>query len=90
MAAPLTGAKVVGGMGEPDDWRQYATPGNARMIEMATDPGSWLPIPSVGAAKNALKAAGPAARAIRYGSGIPTSLIDNNGQIIRQLMSTPR
>jgi hypothetical protein len=90
MAAPLTGSRVSGGMGEPDDWRQYATPGNARMIEMATDPGNWLPLPSMGAAKNALKAAGPAAKALRYGGGIPTSLVDPRGQIIRQLMSTPR
>ena len=90
MAAPLTGERVVGGYGEPDDWRQYATPGNALMIEMATDPGNWLPLPSAGAAKNALKAVGPAAKALRYGGGIPTSLIDSNGQIIRQLMSTPR
>jgi hypothetical protein len=90
MAAPLTGERVVGGYGEPDDWRQYATPGNAMFLDMATDPGNWLPLPSVGAAKNAVKAAGPAMKAMRYGGGIPTSLIDSNGQIIRQLMSTPR
>jgi hypothetical protein len=28
--------------------------------------------------------------AMRYGGGIPTSLVDSNGQVIRQLMSTPR
>jgi len=90
MAAPLTGSRVAGGRGEPDDWRQYATPGNAMMIEMATDPGQWLTLHTVGAAKNALKAAGPAMKAMRYGGGIPTSLVDSNGQLIRQLMSTPR
>jgi len=90
MAAPLTGERVVGGYGEPDDWRQYATPGNAMLIGMATDPSQWLTLPAVGAAKNALKAAGPAAKALRYGGGIPTSLVDSNGQLIRQLMSTPR
>jgi hypothetical protein len=88
MVAPLTGARVVGGYGESDDWRQYATPGNAMMIDIATDLGNWLPLPTIGAAKNALKAAGPAT--LRYGGGIPTSLVDRNGQVIRQLMSTPR
>jgi hypothetical protein len=90
MAAPLTGERVVGGYGEPDDWRQYATPGNAMFWDMATDPGNWLPLPSIGAAKNALKASGPAMKTMRYGGGISTSLVDPRGQIIRQLMSTPR
>jgi hypothetical protein len=90
MAAPLTGARVVGGYGEPDDWRQYATPGNAMFWDMTTDPGNWLPLPTIGAARNALKAAGPAMKTMRYGGGIPTSLVDSQGQLIRQLMSTPR
>ena len=90
MAAPLTGARVVGGYGEPDDWRQYATPGNAMFWDAATDPGNWLSLPTVGAARNALKAAGPAMKTMRYGGGIPTSLVDSQGQLIRQLMSTPR
>lgn len=90
MAAPLTGDRVVGGYGEQDDWRQYATPNNAMFWDVATDPGSWLPLPSIGAAKNALKAAGPAMKTMRYGGGIPTSLVDSQGQLVRQLMSTPR
>jgi hypothetical protein len=90
MAAPLTGARVVGGYGEPDDWRQYATPGNAMFWDMTTDPGNWLPLPTIGAARNALKAAGPAMKTMRYGGGIPTSLVDSQGNLIRQLMSTPR
>ena len=81
IVAPLTGARVVGGYGEPDDWRQYASPGNAMAIEMVTDPGNWLPLPSVGSAKNGLKALGGAMRANK---GI--QLIDAHGNAIRQLM----
>jgi hypothetical protein len=58
--------------------------------DMTTDPGNWLPLPTIGAARNALKAAGPAMKTMRYGGGIPTSLVDSQGNLIRQLMSTPR
>jgi hypothetical protein len=84
IVAPLTGERVVGGYGESDDWRQYASPGNAMAIEMVTDPGNWLPLPSVGAAKNTLKSMAGAADALRYGKGI--QILDTHGNAVRQLM----
>jgi hypothetical protein len=84
MAAPLTGSRVVGGYQEPDDWRQYATPGNAMAIEMVTDPGNWLPLPSVNAVKSGLRSASGAANALRYGRGI--KVLDNHGNAVRQLV----
>jgi hypothetical protein len=81
IVAPLTGERVVGGYGEPDDWRQYASPGNAMVIDMATDPGNWIPLPSVGAAKNGLKALGGGLRASKA-----IQLIDTHGNAVRQLM----
>jgi len=76
MAAPLTGAKVVGGYGEPDDWRQYATPGNAMFLDIITDPGNFLTLPSGGAM---LKGARSAGRAVR-------PLGDTGGPAIRSLL----
>jgi hypothetical protein len=83
MVAPLTGARVVGGYGEPDDWRQYATPGNAMFWDIATDPGNFLPLP-LGAARKGLTAAKTAGR---YGSSL---LDDAGGAAIRSLLEAGR
>jgi len=83
MVAPLTGAKVVGGYKEPDDWRQYATPGNALFLDMATDPGNYLPLP-IGMARKGVTAAKAAGR---YGSSL---FDDAGGMAIRSLLEAGR
>jgi hypothetical protein len=51
-------------------------------------------LPDLGNANTAMRGGAKAASGLmdtmRYGGGIPTSLIDNHGNLIRQLMSTPR
>ena len=89
MVAPLTGAKVVGGYGEPDDWRQYATPGNAMAIEMLTDPGNWVTLPSATAFAKRAGLAGRAANVGRKASGRIHSL-DEAADAIRSLIAAPR
>lgn len=90
---------AAGTPGSPDDWREDAR--NAGMSEAAvlaldigTDPETYLltPIPFLAAGRvartlpRAMKAYGSA---IRYGKGIPTHLVDEAGEVIRQLRSTP-
>lgn len=85
---------AAGTPGSPDDWREDAR--NAGMSEAAvmaldigTDPETYMltPIP-FRVAGAAFRGAKPMAAAMRYGKGIPTHLVDEAGQVIRQLRSS--
>lgn len=80
------------------------TPSGIMAFDIGTDPEAWLTAPVAGPAAFVVPAlpfaAGRAARAglrygddalhaARYGRGIPTHLVDEAGDVIRRLRSTP-
>ena len=90
--SPLLPSEAAGGYGQPDDWRQYVSPGNAMVIDVATDPMSYGTMGIKPAAKvlgrvgvRALRGLGPAIDAARYGRGAPAFLEDAAGHTIRRL-----
>lgn len=85
---------AAGTPGSPDDWRERArklgiSPGNVMFLDYATDPETYMAVPApFKAAGHLVPYAKQAAYAARYGRGIPTSLVDMNGDVIRYLRSS--
>lgn len=100
MRAPLAAfypPAAAGTPNSPDDWRDDAralgiSTGNITAIDLLTDPETYMAVPlpfrAAGLAiRPLLRGAGVAGDLMRYGRGIPATLVDEAGNEIRRLKS---
>lgn len=86
---PFVPSMASGAWDSEDDWRQHAGPAQAMAIDVLTDPLTYGTL-GIKPALRALPGLARRAGALRYGRGAQTFLVDEAGDVIRQLRRSPR